>query len=117
MAKPTELTYKALRNLGIAYAKTEYWNPFARQKYDLFGFIDCIALMPKGIVAIQICGPGTLAAHRKAILKNPDAEQWLKSGGIINIYYWRKLKNKRGQKLVVWKLKVEEIFLESFKKH
>jgi hypothetical protein len=85
----------------------------------LFGFIDLIALCPdKGIVAIQSTGPSGHSSHRKAIIDNEWADginvalEWLKAGGKIELWSWRKLLVKRGGKARRWVPKVEEITME-----
>ena len=108
------------RSRGYICDKTERWNafagPFGRHE-DLFGFIDLIALDPKqGIIAIQSTGPHGHAKHRKDILVNAYALEWLKCGGVIEIWSWRKLKKHRGGKGRFWSPRIEPITKDMFPK-
>lgn len=116
----TQKTLRACRERGYICDKTEKWNAFAGpfgQREDLFGFIDLIALDPKqGIIAIQSTGPHGHSQHRKAILENEFALEWLKCKGVIELWSWRKLLKKRGGKLRVWVPRIEPITKEDFEK-
>ena len=50
--------------------------------------------------------------HRRKILANEIAPEWLKSGGQIQIWSWAKRKLKRGGKAERWSPRVEEITTE-----
>lgn len=115
----TQLTLRDCRERGYICDKAEKFNayagPFGRRE-DLFGFIDIIYLDPlKGIVAIQSTGPSGHSSHRKAILENPNALEWLKVGGKIELWSWRKILKKRGGKLRIWSPRIEDITLETFR--
>ena len=112
--KSVQRTLEYLRGEGYECGIAEHWNAFTKQRYDLFGFIDLICLVPGNpgrIVGIQCCAGSGLAAHRHKILEEcgKDAIQWLESGGFIEIWAWRKIKLKRGGKAMRWKPKVERI--------
>lgn len=120
----TQMTLRENRERGRICDKTERWNAFAGphgRREDLFGFIDLIALDPKkGIVAIQSTGPSGRSSHQKKILENEWADgynvaiEWLKAGGKIELWSWRKLLVKRGGKRKRWYPKIEEITYEDF---
>lgn len=116
----TQRTLRELRNRGVVCAVVERWNQFAGPhgvRQDLFGFIDICALYPgdKGIVGVQSTGPSGHAQHRKKILEDCEhALDWLKSGGKIELWSWRKLKLKRGGKAERWFPRVEDITEEMF---
>jgi len=80
-----------------------------------------IALDPKeGIIGIQSCGQ-SFAAHRREMLESAEVYkdtgltkpeaclEWLKAGGKLELWGWRKVKVKRGGKAEVWRPRVEEI--------
>jgi hypothetical protein len=120
----TQRTLRALREQGRICASTEKWNPFGGPmingkrigiRQDLFGFIDVLCLDPQqGFVAVQSTGPSGMSLHRKSILENPNAYEWLKIGGKIEIYSWRKLLVNRQGKLKTWQPKIVEIILNDF---
>lgn len=84
---------------------------------DLFHIFDIIALdRQKGIVGVQACG-GDFAAHYRKITEDygENAIYWLNCGGAIELWGWRKIKYKRGSKLMVWRPRVANITYEDFK--
>ncbi len=117
----TQRTLRALRQQGCICGIVERWNQFAAPKSggipgireDLFGFLDIIALYPTGICGIQSCGQA-FSEHNKKILANEVAPEWLKSGGRIELWGWRKVKKVRGGKQEVWKPRIKEYFAEDF---
>lgn len=115
---PTARTLRSLRQQGIICQVVERWNAFGGPfgvRVDLFGFIDLIALYPdKGIVGVQCCGQTGHAEHKRKILENEIAPEWIKTGGGIQIWSWRKLKLKRGGKAMRWTPRIESITLEDF---
>ena len=114
----TQRTLRELRRRGLIAAVVERWNQYAGphgSRQDLFGFIDIIALDPKrGIIAIQSTGPSGHAMHRKKVLQNETALEWLACGGLIELWSWRKLLVKRGGKARRWSSRIEHIIEEMF---
>ena len=91
---PMERTLAVLKHYGISSWKAEHYNPFIKIRQDTFGFIDRIALYDEGICGIQVCGKSGdgFAGHDRKILDNKYAPRWLESGGLIELWAWRKLK-------------------------
>jgi hypothetical protein len=114
----TQMTLQRLRDEGCSVDKVEKYNAFAGpfgRREDAFGFIDILALRPGvGIVAIQSTGPNGHAEHRRSILANEFATQWLECGGRIELWSWRKLALKRGSKALRWQPRIEAITPEAF---
>lgn len=100
-----------MKKKGIRCQKVEYWNGFARKRIDLFGIIDIIALTPKGVVGIQVCGADFQPHIRKMTEENWDATRdWLATPGTTLILWsWRKVKAKRGGKRYLYKPRYQEI--------
>jgi len=112
----TQRTLRALRQQGYICGIVERFNPHVGThgiRQDLFGFIDIIAIKPKGICAIQSCGQ-SFSAHMRKILENDLAVEWLKAGGHLELWGWRKIKKKRGGKLRIWSPRIHEFKLEDF---
>lgn len=112
----TQRTLRALEQQGYISGIVEKFNPYAGKygkRIDLFNFIDIISIKPKGICAIQSCGQD-FRAHDGKILENKYAPEWLKAGGHIELWGWRKVKKKRGGKLKIWKPRVKVYSLEDF---
>ena len=117
---PTQRTMRALRDQGRIVDVCERWivnpkHPGGGFRKDLFGFIDLIVLDPEqGIVAIQSCGQ-SFAEHLRKITDSECTEyviEWLKCGGRLELWGWRKLKLKRGGKAMRWTPRIKEITLE-----
>jgi len=66
-----------------------------------------------GIIAVQCCARGSMAAHKDKILAAPAAIDWLHSGGTIELWGWDrtpfiKQDGKAGKRMVA-RSKVEHI--------
>ena len=112
----TQRTLAHLRHEGYQCGIVEKFNPYAGPhgiRQDLFGFIDIIAITPKGICAIQSCGQ-SFNEHDKKILENEVAPDWIKAGGYLELWGWRKLKLKRGGKAMRWTPRVKEYTEDDF---
>lgn len=115
---PTQRTLKALRNEGRICAICEKFNPHVGQcgiRQDLFGFIDIIALNPdRGIVAIQSTG-SDFAGHVKKLTeeRNEAVYEWIRSGGRVELWGWRKIKLKRGSVALRWKPRIADIVIDN----
>ena len=114
---PTQRTLRELRNRGMICGIVERFNSFAGPhgiRQDLFGFIDIICLDPsRGIIGVQSCG-NSFSQHYKKITeeKNQECYEWLRCGGKVELWAWRKLKLKRGSKALRWTPKIKVITLE-----
>ena len=119
---PTQRTLREIRQQGRLVDVSEKWvinpkHPAGGFRKDLFGFIDLVVLDPEqGFVAIQSCG-SSFKAHLDKILDSECTENviaWLKCGGRVELWGWRKLKLKRGGKAMVWRPRIQEITLDRF---
>jgi hypothetical protein len=79
---------------------------------DAFGFIDILAIDADAIVAIQAC-TASGAKHLRKIQESEYADAWLRAGGRIELWIWRKVKLKRGGKAVRWRARVEQVTAET----
>jgi hypothetical protein len=112
MSSPTQRTLELFRKNGWTVAIVERWNPHARVRQDLFGFIDLVVLDATSIVGVQATSGTNHVARRKKILAEPRAKLWLQHGGLIWIVSWAK-KGKRGKRKT-WQYRMESIKLENF---
>jgi len=111
---PTQRTLRELRNQGRICGIVERFNQYAGPhgiRQDLFGFIDIIALDPeRGIIGVQSCGQAFAEHYRKITEeRNQECFEWLRCGGKVELWGWRKLKIKRGGKAMRWQPRVQEI--------
>lgn len=115
---PTQRTLKALKehygpwSCGIV----ERWIPRAQVRKDLFGIIDIIVTVEgKGILGVQSTGQDFAGHHKKLTEEKPEeCARWLKAGGMLELWGWRKLKVKRGGKAMVWKPRIKVYTLTDF---
>jgi len=71
----------------------EHWNPFARIRVDLFGFIDILAIRDKEMLAVQ-CTTMDHRADRVAKMNaSPLSQMWVSTGARLECWGWRKLKS------------------------
>ena len=113
---PTQRTLRQLRQEGCHCGIVERFNTFVGKfgiRQDLFGIIDLIALRPNNISGIQCCG-SDFSAHDKKILASEFSPEWLKSGGMLELWGWRKVKKVKGGSQMVWKPRVKIYTPEDF---
>ena len=114
----TQRTIRELKNMGRKCAVVERWNPHVGDfgiRQDLFGIVDVLALDPeRGFVGVQCCASGFADHYRKMTEDNAQASlDWLETpGGYIEVWYWRKIKVKKGGKAMVWRPRIKEITRE-----
>lgn len=67
-----------------------------------------------GIVGIQVCGGSDAAAHERKITidKRKHAVMWLRCGGKIELWIWRRVNHETRKRLKVWRPKVKRITIE-----
>lgn len=126
MGSPTSRTLDLLRKEGFVAAVVEKWIPQARQRKDVFGFGDIIAIKPRcgglgcsataaGNVNFCKCGTwlvqctsGSNHSSRVAkVLAIPEARMWIMVGNRISVVSW----TKRGNR---WQPRWQEILLQDF---
>jgi hypothetical protein len=89
---PTQRSLKHLRDLGYRVAIVEKWNPHARIRQDLFGFIDLLAIKENETLAIQATSRGNISSRVKKIEEAEALEAVRKAGWRIVVQGWGKLK-------------------------
>ena len=89
---PTQLSLKELRKACDSVAVVEHWNPHARIRQDLFGFVDILALSGPDTIAVQATSWANVSARAKKIAESPHVDSVRKAGWKILIHGWRKNK-------------------------
>jgi hypothetical protein len=91
MAKesPTTRTLALLREQGYTVAVVEKWNPHARIRQDLFGFIDILAIKRGETLAVQATASG-VSARLKKIAESELLPKVREAGWTIQIWGWTK---------------------------
>lgn len=90
MAKttPTQRTLAEMRKRGYVCEVTEKWNPFARIRQDLFGFIDVLCLGDGEIIGVQATSAGNVSARVKKIADHENVGAVRKSGMRLLVHGW-----------------------------
>ena len=101
---PTQNTLKELRKRGYRAAVTEVWNPHARIRKDLFGFVDVLGIGPEGTIAVQATSYSNISARvRKITEECAEALADVREAGWrVEVWGWRKVNNR-------WRLKAVDI--------
>jgi carbonic anhydrase len=88
---PTTLTLRHLREQGWPLvAIVEHWNPHARIRQDLFGFVDVLAVGPAGVLAVQTTSAANVAARVTKIAESPNVAAVREAGIAIHVHGWAK---------------------------
>ncbi len=117
MSSPVQRTKAILKDQGIPHWIVERNFPPSRKwpngcKEDLFNIIDMIAL-DNGVVGVQVCGADWMPHVRKITEDYAgNTMAWLSQPGTrLELWGWRKVKKKRGGKLMIWKPRIADILL------
>src|SRR5262245_18526772 len=88
---PTARSLNFLRDLGYMVAVVEKWNPGARVRQDLYGFIDVLAGRGVTTLGVQVCTVGDQAKRIEKIRASEQAARWLDGGWRgIEVHGWAK---------------------------
>ena len=105
MAKssPTQRSLEYLREQGYFCAIVEKWNSFTKQRQDLWGWCDILAIRENEVLAVQVTS-GSHVAERIRKIQNSDTVSKVRDAGIrIEIHGWSK--NSKGRYVI----RVEDI--------
>lgn len=91
---PTQRTLEVLREEGYTCAIVERWNPHARIRQDLFGFIDILAIKRDETLAVQCTSTG-VASRIKKIMESDYLPKVREAGWKIQVWGWRKNSKNR----------------------
>jgi hypothetical protein len=87
---PTQLSLNHLRKTCDAVQVVEKWNPHAKIRQDLFGFIDILALDGGETIAVQSTSWSHVSSRAKKISESPLVGAVRDAGWRIIIHGWRK---------------------------
>lgn len=86
---PTQLTLRHLRDEGWPLvAITEHWNPHARIRQDLFGFVDVIAVRRGETLAVQTTSAANVSSRVTKIAEHPNVGAVREAGWRIVVHGW-----------------------------
>lgn len=96
---PTRRSLALMRERGYECDITEHWNPFARRRVDLFGFIDILCLGPDGeLVGVQCTSLSNVSARIKKIADSPLIGRLRKTNLRVLVQGWKARKVKGSRK-------------------
>ncbi len=97
MSSPTQRSLDHMRKKGYAAYVVEKWNPHARIRQDLAGFIDVLCLHTdneRDIVGVQSTSYSNIASRVNKIATHENVATVRKAGIRIVVHGWRKVKVK-----------------------
>lgn len=110
--KPVSMTAHARKLCtanGWHYGQVDQRIPTTFISRDLFEMFDAIVLDGgQGILGVQVTSGDNHAARRTKIISNPLAIEWLRAGGRIEVWSWRKSKPK-GSKTAIYTPRIDII--------
>ena len=88
---PTQRSLRYLRDEGWPLVEiVEHWNPHAKVRHDLFGFVDLLAVGPKGVLAVQTTTSDNVAARVRKIAEHPNIAAVREAGIAVHVHGWRR---------------------------
>lgn len=99
---PTQRSLEYLRDLGYHCEVVEKWNSFTKQRKDLWGWCDILAIRENEVLAVQVTA-SAVADRIKKIQESTTVALVRKAGIRIEVHGWRK--NSKGRYVI----RVEDI--------
>lgn len=87
---PTQRTLARLRELGYLAAVVEKWNPHARIRQDLFGFVDILAIREGEVLAVQATSGSNVSARVNKITGSVSLTVIRAAGWRVEVHGWSK---------------------------
>ena len=114
MSSPTARTLDYLRKKGYTAGVVERYNSFTKQRHDLFGCIDIVAIHPDrtGCLGVQATSGSNGSSRVAKIVSSPAAKLWLASGNALWVVVWSQKGAKGKRKL--WTPGFYTIYSEDF---
>lgn len=92
---PTQRSLEYLREQGYHCEVVEKWNAWTKQRKDLWGWADVLAIRRNEVLAVQVTSGSNVSARIKKIQES-DTVGLVRDAGIrIEIHGWRKATNGR----------------------
>ena len=104
-------TVNVLKDEGYAAQRVEYFNPWAKKRYDLFGVGDVLGVKgdPPDTLLVQVTDGQHVGDHRQKIAEEPRVRTWLEAGNRMELWVWRKLLVTKSGRARKWEVRREEI--------
>jgi hypothetical protein len=85
---PTQKSLNVMRERGFTCEIVERWNPYAKIRQDLFGFIDLLCVSREGVVAVQTTSSSSMSARRTKIANHEHIGAVREAGVRILLHGW-----------------------------
>lgn len=92
---PTARSLANLRERGYRCEVVERFNSFTKQRKDLFGFVDIVAIRENETVGVQTTSGSNMAARITKIAESETVSDVRKAGWKIFVHGWSK--NSKGR--------------------
>jgi hypothetical protein len=102
-SSPTQRSLAYLRDIGYEVEVVERWNPFAKRRQDLFGFVDILCVKDGETLGVQTTSDSNVAARIRKIEDSPMLFALRRAGWRIEVHGWKR--DKSGS----WRLRVEDV--------
>jgi hypothetical protein len=109
MSSPTQRSLKYMRDQGYVAQVVERYNPYAKVRVDLFGFIDIVAIdtARNQLVGVQVTSQSNVSARIKKVQDLGTPYYWCKAGGRIEVHGWAKKGKAKTRK--TWQITVTQL--------
>lgn len=108
MPSPTQRSLQLLRKDCQLVQVVEKWNPHAKIRQDLFGFIDILAIRDGETIAVQTTSGSSVSARIKKIQDSDALAHIRKANWRVVVHGWRKVK-PRGETKPRWECRTVDI--------
>ena len=88
---------------GYLVAIVERWNPFAKVRQDLFGFVDLLAVKEGETLGVQTTSRSNMSARARKIAEHENTSAVRKAGWRLEVHGWAK--DTKGR----WAVKVQDV--------
>lgn len=95
MSSPTQRSLAEMRGRGYLCGVVEKWNPHARIRQDLYGFIDILAIKEGEVVGVQSTSLSNVSSRINKISEHENVAAVRKAGIRILVHGWGKGSNGR----------------------
>ena len=85
---PTQRSLAEMRKRGYLCAVVEHWNPFAKIRQDLYGFIDIICIGEDETIGVQSTSYSNVSARVSKISNHDNTGAVRKAGWKILVQGW-----------------------------
>ena len=88
---PTQRSLKLMRDRGFICQVVEKWNPFAKIRQDLMGWVDIVCISEHGIIlGVQTTTYKNIQARIKKAKGNEALRRWLINNALV-AHGWKKV--------------------------